>query len=175
MTMMGMKSRTNSLRLIVMLVLCVLVPACKKEANPDSPEAKEERARQERARARDALEAASAQERKAKAEKDAAIVVPIETLVSAWDGNQLAADKTYLQKWVQTEGRVGSVFDSGGPTVWLDGPDNRKVVCGGVNGDQAAKLKVGSTIKIRGKVKGRLNTGGATSPHLTPCEIVEGP
>ena len=40
--------------------------------------------------------------------------------------------------------------------MWLDGPDNRKVVCGGVNGDQAAKLKVGSTIKIRGKVKGTL-------------------
>lgn len=114
-TMMGTKSRTSSPPLILMLVLCVFVGGCKKEANPDSPEAKEERARQERARARDALDAASAQERKAKDEKDAAIVVPIETLVSAWDGNQLAADKTYLQKWVQTEGRVGSVFDSADP------------------------------------------------------------
>lgn len=107
--------------------------------------------------------------------KEAAIVVPIETLVTAWDGNQLRADKTYKGKLVETEGRVGSVFDQGGPTVWLDGPDDRKVVCGGVNGDDAAKLKIGSTITIRGVVKGRLNTGGATSPHLSPGEIVTAP
>ncbi|MBN9117732.1 MAG: hypothetical protein J0I06_00930 [Planctomycetes bacterium] len=103
----------------------------------------------------------------------APVVVTVEELAKAYEGNIVAADKNYKGKFLEVTGKVVRVVKNkpGKITVYL-GADDRFVVSDFLTKDgknQLTAVAPGDTVTIRGTCRG----AGDGAPLLENCSLVE--
>jgi len=101
-------------------------------------------------------------------------VVTAERLAKSYDDNAVAANETYLHRWVEVSGVVVSIKDAP-PTVHLKGSEYAGISLLGVSCEfedttrsQVSQVKPGDPVTIIGKVTG---STGVSSPALIKCRF----
>lgn len=85
-------------------------------------------------------------------------VITPSDLLQAYEADEDAANKKYLDKIIQVEGVVKAYnfVDSGGSLTLETGSEMSAIICEFESGNNISKIKIGETVKIKGICTGKL-------------------